>query len=152
MPILDSTDSQTLDEIRWTLDTSLTSLHLPDNRIQARNVLPKANRSILKLVGMTETEYQALPEDDVRRQVFVEAAINKAASILIPTVAQLIRSNVNGIYTQYQRIDWKDRSEQIDAELLNDLAPYMPGDSPTDLYTADSSTKEPYPKKYYYYK
>lgn len=117
------------------LDPSLTDEEVPDNMINARPILRSANRRVLKQVGMNEAEYDALPQDDVRREIFEEAVIRYGTIELIPIVAQLVSVNANGIMTRFQEINWKDRIKQLAAKNRQELRPYAVND---DFYGAIS--------------
>ena len=124
MAIVTATDTEALQEIRYLLDVSMTPEELPDGVITAHAVLVASNRWVLQRCGMTETEFNALDANDPRRETFKEAVIRRCASELIPTVAQLIISNENGLYSRYQRINWTQRKRQLDSRLLAVIADY----------------------------
>ena len=107
------------------LDPSITKKEVPDAFLTARPMLRAANRHVLQAVGMTEAEYDALPPDDIRREIFEEAVIRRITSESTPIVAQLVTANANGIMTRYQQIDWIKRRLQLDAENDRILKPYL---------------------------
>ena len=144
MPIIDRSDAEALQEILYQLDPSLTFEEVPEGMITARSVLRAANRWVLSQVDMTETEYDALPPDDLRREVFEEVVIKKCASELITSVAQLVSVNANGLMTRFQEIDWKDHQNHIDGDIESKLKPYL---KTTGFYSATSQEKRTYGKK-----
>ena len=107
------------------LDPSLTAEEVPDEVINVRPFLRAANRWVLRTVGMTAAEYDALPEDDERREIFEEAVIIYCTIQLVPIVAQLVEANANGLLTIYQEINWKDRRKQLASSLMDLIAPYQ---------------------------
>ena len=145
MAIIALDDEQALQEIRYMLDPSLVAAEVPDDVITARPVLKSANRWVLAAVSMTETEYDALDTDDVRRTIFEEVVIRYATRELIPVVAQLVVVNANGILTRFQEIDWEARINRLNNSIDQLLKPYSSGD--TDFYGAISREKVTYGKK-----
>ena len=139
MPIIATDDTQALNEIRWMLDPSITDKEVPDAVINARPLLRAANRWVLNAVGMTQAEYDALPQDDERREIFEEAVIRRATAELTPIVAQLVTANANGIMTRYQQINWIQRRQQLTSENESELKPYL---STPGFYTAVTRDKQ----------
>ena len=152
MPILTG-NADDLNEIRFMLDPSITDVEVPDETITARPILRAANRWVLHAVGMNEAEYDALPQDDIRREIFEEAVIRRATEKLTPIVAQLVSSNANGIYTQYQVIDWIKRGKQLASENQHELKPYLAEPGFYTAITKDKVKAEPrsYRNRYRYY-
>ena len=141
MAVIETTDATALDEIRVFLDPALTAAEVPDDVINTRLVLKSANRYVLLTVGMTATEYAALAEDDVRREVFEEAVLRRCTRELVPVVAQLIAVNANGLLTRFQRIDWLMRRKQLDLSIQTLLGPYVSGAAGGGFYEAVTRTK-----------
>lgn len=124
MAILSETDTTTLNEIRWEIYPELTQAELPDAVITRRTIFRAANRETLKIVGLTATEYTALEADDARREICEEATIKRCAHDLIPTVAQIVTDNENGLMTRYQEIDWQERQKLLAADITRLLGDY----------------------------
>lgn len=140
MAIIENTP-QNLQEFRYMLDPSLTSKEVPDALIASRNILKSANRWVLAAVGMTEAEYDALAEDDERREIFEAVVIKHGAMDLIPIVAQLVSVNANGMMTRFQEIDWIKRRIQLYGDIEVELDSYRKS---TSFYEAVSREKEVY--------
>ena len=138
MPIIALDDPQALNEMRFMLDPSITEKEVPDTVITARPILKSANRWVLQAVGMSEAEYDALDQNDKRREIFEEAVIRRATGELTPIIAQLVTANANGIMTRYQEINWIKYRQQLDSENNTLLKPYLtePG-----FYTAITRDK-----------
>ena len=100
---------------------------------------------MLTAVGITETEYDALDTDDIRRAIFEEVVIRYATRELIPVVAQLIVVNANGILTRFQEIDWEARTNRLNNSIDQLLKPFRGSES--DFYSAVSREKVTYGKK-----
>ena len=123
------------------LDPSLTAKHVPDALIESRSILKSANRWVLAQVGLTVSEYDALAEDDERREIFEEAVIKHGAMDLVPIVVQLVSVNANGMMTRFQEIDWIKRRRQLYGDIDVLLDPYR---ETTSFYEAVSREKVVY--------
>lgn len=141
MAIVAETNTDILNQARWEIDVALTAEELPDEILTAGTVLRSANRKVLNSVGLTEAEFDALDDDDVRREVFEEAVIREMAIAVIPRAAQIIMDNENGILTRYQTINWEDRITRLQAENAEALEDYSE-DSPYSFFGVTSVTKK----------
>ena len=141
MAIIDSTDAQ---DIRYEIFPTLTAEEMPDAVITRRTILRNANRVILRRVGLTETQFNALASDAPEREACEEAAIKMCAHDLLPTIAQIVRDNENGILSQYQEISWEERRAILEKEIDALLKPYITEDvvDTGDYPYAVSRTKE----------
>lgn len=138
MAIVETIDSIVANEIRWILDPSITEVELPDDIVMSRMVLEDANDWVLQQTRMTEAEYTALPDTDVRKKKLERCVIRMCASTLTERVAQLTSINVNGLYTRYQIINWKDKKAQIDGKLIDDLSKMGFSTGASEFYEAIS--------------
>ena len=141
MAIIDSTDAQ---DIRYEIFPTLTAEEIPDAVITRRTILRNANRVILNKVGLTETQFNALASNAAEREACEEAAIKMCAHDLLPTIAQIVRDNENGILSQYQEISWEERRAILEKEIAALLKPYITEDviDAGDYPYAVSRTKE----------
>ena len=140
MAIIETTDTATLQEIRFEIHPSLTVDELPDPVITRRTILRSANRETLKTLGMSDTEYTALDVNDKRRAVAEEIVILECAYALIPTVEQIVMDNENGLMTRYQEVNWNMRQRQLTATIerkWNDI-----GITTNNYYSVDLATNE----------
>ena len=140
MSIIQDSDTDTLQEIRYEIDVALTAAELPDAVLTSKTVLRAANRGTLKAVGMTAAEYDALEDDDERKEVFEEVVIKTCTAELLPRVAQIIMDNENGLLTRYQQINWLDRLKRINTKIADLLAPYA-SSTLSDYFQVVSRTK-----------
>lgn len=144
MGIFSDTDSDFLDEVRKELDSALTAEELPDSVLSRRTVYRRAERETLKNARLTVAEYEALPEDDERREICEELVIQRMARALIPSVAQILMDSEQGLMTRYQRIDWKMKQQQLDAAILRNIRTYFRGESFFEAVTGDKCPESHY--------
>ena len=119
----------------------LTSNDLPDTFIEDAYYLNEAEALVLKDVGMTASDVDT---DDDDFEALVRLVQKRLSILIIPQVAQLLRSTILGNTDQFAEINLQDRIDTIEKSYTNDVKNINPDFETSDIYPVSIVTTNTY--------